>query len=135
MRLVGKYNIDAFVVSALYEDMSDLGGTSGNDGKAWGLGGGFKMANNLFKLQYYKADKTDKAATDNGANMWSLGADHAFSKTNMVYFDYAKISNDAGSTRNVSSANGSHGTSNNDVPTPIAGGDGNAYSFGTVIKF
>jgi predicted porin len=141
MRLVGKYNIDAFVFSALYEDMSDLNGISGNDGKAWGLGGGFKMANNLFKVQYYNADATDKPAVagDNGAKMWSLGADHTFSKTNMVYFDYAKISNDSGSAvgsgsnRNVSSANGSHGTTN--VPTPKLGGDGNAYSFGTVIKF
>jgi predicted porin len=137
MRLVGKFNVDAFVFSALYEDMSDLNGRSGNDGKSWGLGAGFKMGNHLFKAQYYNADSTDNPAVagDNGASMWSLGVDHAFSKTTMVYFDYASISNDSKSVRNVSSANGSHGTSNGDVPTPIAGGDGNAYSFGTIIKF
>src|SRR3989344_744162 len=61
MRLAGKFNVtNDFYISALYDTMTDLGttaantlagvGTDGNDGKAWSVGAGFKMANNLFKL-------------------------------------------------------------------------------------
>jgi predicted porin len=115
--------------------MDDLGGISGRDRKAWGVGAGFKMANNLLKLHYYSTDKQDGQATENGANLWALGVDHSLSKTTIVYANYATVSNDGGTTAfNVSSANGGHGATN--VPTVgKAGGDGKAYSFGTIIKF
>lgn len=135
MRLVGKYSMGDLILSALYETMSDLAGTSGADRKAWGLGAGFKMANNTLKLQYYTTDKVGAQTTENGGNIMALGVDHSFSKTTVAYFNYATASNDGGTTAfNVSSSNGGHGTTN--VPTVgKAGGDGKAYSFGTIIKF
>ena len=145
MRLAGKFNVTSdFYIAALYDTMSDLGttaanslagvGTDGNDGKAWALAGGYKMANNLFKLQYSKADKTDKAATDNGNKQWVVGVDHNFSKTTKVYFDYAKGTNGAGSSNNVSSSYGGHGAGTA-VPTVAAGKSPKAYSLGTIINF
>lgn len=134
-RLVGKFNMDALVFSALYETMDDLGGASGRDRKAWGLGAGFKMANNLLKLQYYSTDKQDGQTAQNGGKIWGLGVDHSLSKTTMLYANYALASNDSGTTAfNVSSSTGGHGTTN--VPTVgKSGGDSKAYSFGTIIKF
>jgi predicted porin len=135
MRLVGKYSMGDLVFSALYETMSDLAGTSGADRKTWGIGGGYKMANNMFKLHYYKTDKVDGQTAENGAKMWALGVDHSFSKTTMAYFTYAKVDNDSGTFAfNPSSSNGGHGTTN----VPVAGANGaspKAYSLGTIIKF
>lgn len=144
MRLAGKFDVtDAFYISALYDTMTDLGtssansiagiGLDGNDGKAWSVGAGFKMANNLFKLQYTKADKTDKSATDNGAKLWVVGVDHNFSKTTKVYFDYAKATNGAGATNNISSSYAGHGVTS--VPTVGAGKSPKGFSLGTIINF
>ena len=144
MRLAGKFNVtDAFYVSLLVDMMTDLGTTSansiagigldGNDSKAWSFGAGFKMANNLFKLQYTKADKTDKATTDNGAKLWVVGVDHNLSKSTKVYFDYAKATNDAGATNNISSSYAGHGATN--VPTVGAGKSPKGFSLGTIINF
>ncbi len=135
IRLVGKYSIGDLSLAALYETMSDLAGVSGADRNVWGLEAGFKMANNLLKAHYYSADKVDAQATQNGGKIWALGVDHSFSKTTMVYANYAVASNDSGTTAfNVSSSNGGHGTTN--VPTVGKnGGDSKAYSFGTIINF
>ena len=144
MRLAGKFNVtNDFYISALYDNMTDLGtsaanslagiGTDGNDGKAWSVGAGYKMANNLFKLQYTKADKTDKSATDNGAKLWVVGVDHNLSKSTKVYFDYAKATNGTGATNNISSSYAGHGATN--VPTVGAGKSPKGFSLGTIINF
>jgi predicted porin len=92
------------------------------------------MANNTLKAQYYDVDKTDKNTTDNSGTIWALGVDHSLSKTTLVYFAYASAENGKGSTGvNPSSSNGGHGT---DGPViSKLGGDGTAYSFGTIMKF
>ena len=149
LRLAGKFNVtNDFYISALYDTMTDLGttatntingvGLDGNDGKAWSVGAGFKMANNLFKLQYTKADKTDKAVTvgtsnDNGAKLWVVGVDHNLSKSTKVYFDYAKATNGNAATNNISSSYAGHGATN--VPTPAAGKSPKGFSLGTIINF
>lgn len=139
LRLAGQYDItNDLYVFALYDKMSDLSGTSGNDGKAWSLGAGYKMANNLLKFQYSKADKTDKAtavgtSTDDSSKLWVVGVDHNFSKTTKVYVDYAKATNGGAATRNVSSRYAGHGDDN--VPTPSAGKSPKALSLGTIINF
>ena len=139
-RLVGKYSMDDLTFGALYEQSSDLNGKSGDDRSAWGLGAGFKMANNMLKAQYYSVDQSDKNAAaangskDNSGKLWALGVDHTFSKTTLVYFAYAVAENGDGSTGiNPSSANGGHGTDGPAVSK--LGGDGTVYSFGTIMKF
>ena len=135
IRLVGKFTIGDLSLAALYETMNDLAGVSSADRKAWGLGAGFKLANNLLKAQYYNTDKVDGQATENGGTIWALGVDHSFSKTTMVYANYATASNDGGTTAfNVSSSSGGHGTTNQPL-VGKAGGDSTAYSLGTIIKF
>jgi len=134
IRLVGMFNVTPeFYLAAIYDNVSNVSGTDSNDGKTWGIGGGFKMANNLLKLQYANVDKTDKATTDNGASFWVVGVDHNFSKTTKVYFDYAKVKNDAASTVNISSSYAGHGTTA--VPAVAAGKEPKGYSLGMVVNF
>jgi predicted porin len=134
MRLVGMFNVTSdFYLAAIYDNVSNISGTDGNDGKTWGIGGGFKMANNLLKLQYANVDKTDKAATDNGAKFWVVGVDHNFSKTTKLYFDYAKVKNADGAAVNISSSTGGHGVVA--VPAVPVGKDPKGYSLGMVVNF
>ena len=144
MRLVGKFDVTSdLYIAALYDNLSNLGttptnsiagiGVDGNDSKAWALGAGFKMANNLFKAQYAKLDKSDKATTENGAKGWVVGVDHNFSKTTKVYFDYAKVDNDDGQNANISSSYAGHGATS--VPAVGAGTSPKGYSLGMVTNF
>jgi predicted porin len=144
MRLVGMFNVTSdFYIAALYDNMGDLGttpansiagiGVDGNDSKAWGLGAGFKMANNLLKFQYAKLDKTDKSTVDNGAKAWVVGVDHNFSKTTKLYFDYAKVDNDDAQNVNISSSYAGHGATS--VPAVGAGTSPKGYSLGMVTNF
>ncbi|MGA9031573.1 MAG: porin [Sulfuricaulis sp.] len=134
IRLAGMWNITPeFYLAAMYDQVSNVGFVDNNDGATWAIGGGFKFANNLLKLQYAQADATDEATVDNGATVWAIGVDHYFSKTTKVYLDYAKADNDDGATTNVSSSYAGHGTGG--VPAVGAGNSPSAVSLGMVVNF
>jgi predicted porin len=134
MRLVGMFNVTSdFYLAAIYDNVSNVTFIDGNDGKTWGVGAGFKMANNLFKFQYANVDQTDKSVTDNGASFWVIGVDHNFSKTTKLYFDYAKVKNADGQNANISSSTGGHGVVA--VPAVALGKDPKGYSLGMVVNF
>lgn len=129
-RLGAKFDVGGgFTVAALYQSLSDAGFVSGADRDTVGLGASFKAGNNIFKAQYYVADSTDNAATDNGGDQLSLGWDHLFSKTTKGYVTYAKTSNDDAGTFGIG-GNG-HGQS----ATPLAGGDAKGFSVGMIVDF
>ncbi|MDH5326357.1 MAG: porin [Gammaproteobacteria bacterium] len=126
-RIAGSYKMDAFKINALYQTLTDMGGTAGNDSTTLGVGGAFKMGKNAFKAQFYTLD-TD--AVDSNATMIALGFDHKLSKMTTVYAAYASTSNDANVA--YSASGGGHGDSA--VP-PTAGDDSSALSFGIVHSF
>ncbi len=137
-RLGASYNFGSFKVVALYTDLKDLGGTSSGSTavkrKSWALGGAYTAGNNVFKLQYVKADalsntSTGASASETGAKMWALGWDHLFSKTTKAYIAYAKTDNENSANFTVNS--GGHG----DTVTPNAGGDPSAWSVGMIVDF
>ncbi len=80
-----------------WETLSDIGGTSGADRDAMGLVAAMKMGNNKFKFHWLDADKQDNVA-DSGGDMWAIGVDHMFSKTALVYLNYASVGNDSAAT-------------------------------------
>ncbi|BAV34627.1 porin [Sulfuricaulis limicola] len=131
IRLAGAYTMDAFTIGLLWESLSDMGGVSGADRDAMGLVAAMTMGNNKFKFHWLNADKVDNSATDNGGDMWAIGVDHVFSKTAMVYLNYASVSNDTAGTFTTSSANGGHG----DNLTTAAGNDATGISAGYILKF
>jgi predicted porin len=134
IRFAGMWNITPeFYLALIYDQVSNVLYVDNNDGKSWAIGGGFKMANNLLKLQYMQADATDQATIDNGASGWAIGVDHYFSKTTKVYLDYAKVDNDDASAANISSSYAGHGTGG--VPAVGAGNSPSGVSLGMVINF
>ena len=120
------------MLGLLWESLSDLGGVSGRDRDAMGLVAAMKMGNNKFKFHWLDADKVDNAASDNGGDMWAIGVDHVFSKTALVYLNYASVGNDTAATFGPASANGGHG---DNLATTVAGSDNTAFSAGYILKF
>lgn len=131
IRLAGAYTMNDFTFGLLWETLSDIAGISGADRDAMGLVAAMKMGNNKFKFHWLNADKTDNAATDDGGDMWAIGVDHMFSKTALVYLNYASVSNDANGTFATASGNGGHG----DNLASVAGQDATGISAGYILKF
>lgn len=140
-RLGASYNFGAFKLVGIYQDLKDLGGTAAGassvNRKAWGLGGAYTAGNNVFKLQYFKADSLSNTSTgasgaNTGAKMWALGWDHLFSKTAKVYVAYAKTDNESSARFLV---NGPAQNARSDYLTPSTGKDPSAWSVGMVVDF
>lgn len=125
IRLGASYSMGAIKVAGMYQTLSDLGGASGADADAWGLGVGFSFGNNVAKAQYYSVESD----TTGDATMWAVGLDHNFSKTTTGYLAYASTDNDSGATYSVSG--GGHGDNVNSV----AGGNPTGFSLGMIHKF
>lgn len=140
------YKLDALTLGLAYEKLSDdlnrnstaagangtcnapVGGTnttatalytgkecSGN--KNWYLSAKYDMGNNTIKAAYTKAgDRTIGSKT--GADQWSLGVDHNFSKRTAVYALWTRLSNDTYGTYAIGgiTSNGAYKTSNNQSP-------------------
>lgn len=130
MRLGAKFEVGGgFTVAALWQNVDDIGFVSGADRDAMGIGASFKAGNNIFKAQWYEADKLSNAATADGGDQLSIGFDHLFSKTVKGYVTYATASNDAAGTFGI----GGNGHGNSAIPA--AGRDATGYSFGMIVDF
>jgi predicted porin len=132
-RFAGTFNFGMFTVGGLYEQLADVGGTSGNDRSAYGMSASVTLAQkNVIKAQYYVADSFDPAP-DTGGSLWAVGYDYKFSKTTTGYVAYAQASNDANvNTYIPSSSNGGHGQA---VTGVTNGGSPNALSVGLEMVF
>jgi predicted porin len=128
MRVGVKWTPGGFIVSGFYETLADIGGTSGNDADAMGVGAGFKMGKNVFKAQYYTVD--NDLGSENDASVMAVGWDHNLSKRSTVYIAYATTDNDATVTYRADA--GGHQSTGS---VSAAGEDPSSLSFGIVHKF
>jgi predicted porin len=65
--------------------------------------------------------------------MWAIGVDHIFSKTTLVYFNYASVGNDSATfVFDPASSAGGHG---DNLATSANGNDNTAFSAGYIINF
>lgn len=97
------------VVGLMYENIKAdrATGTTTQDrkDKHWGLFGSYGLGNVVLKAQYLVAkDATGSTIAagqeDNGAKMWTVGADYNLSKRTAIVAYWAEMKNDAYSTRN-----------------------------------
>ena len=144
-RAAGSYKIGDFKILASYTDISNANGLDGADTNIWTLGGTYTMGNNVIKVQYGVRDELDdwKDATgakqinsgdETGADMWSVGLDHKFSKRTTVYAMYSTMSNDDrsnGTSWSVNSAEGQAGS--NGAGTSFE--DADSFAVGIIHKF
>lgn len=127
-RLGASYGLGLLKVTALYQQLKELGGVSGADRDAWGVGGAYSRGRNVLKAQWYGADELD-TLSDSGADMWVVGIDHNFSRRTTGYVAYAQTDNDAGAAFSMA------GEGRGDEVTPPLGGDPSGFSLGLVHQF
>lgn len=137
------YSVAAFDLGLVYEKTSDdvrgtaLCGVAGATGtgdcyghNAWHLTGAYKFGNNAVKLAYTRADDLE-AADNTGANQWSVGIDHNFSKRTKIYALYTRLNNDD----NVAYTIGSVTSNRVNLPGTGLGADPSAFSLGVRHSF
>ncbi len=114
LRLVGDYAFGDLTLGLMYEQVSDIDGIKDLERKVWGLAAGYKLANNTFKAHWFTSGDVDCPGDCEGTDtsMIAIGVDHAFSKTTMVYLNYAKA--EGGDNVIIDVANGytGHGEQN-----------------------
>ena len=128
MRVGVKWTPGGFIVSGFYETLTDLNGVSGADADTMGVGVGFKMGKNVFKVQYYMVG--DDGATDADAATMAIGWDHNLSKRTTAYIAYAATDNDNNASY-AADASGHGG----EVGVAGPGQDPSVISFGMIHKF
>lgn len=92
--LGGTYTMDNLGFRAIYEKVSDVGGTSGSDIKTLGLGATFGTGAGTVKFQYYKTDYSDTHPTAD-TKSFAIGYGMNLSDNVSAGVNYAKIDSDA----------------------------------------
>ena len=124
-RLGAEYTFGAAKVVALYQNAKIV-----DSQDSYGLGGSYKVgAAGTVKAQYYVA--SDVKSGKIGANMITVGYDHALSKSTTAYVAYAAVDNDTNGRFTANMSNGGSG----DNTTAIAGKDNSAFSVGLIHNF
>lgn len=129
IRAVGTYKLGALKFTGFYQSTDDVGFVAGAGRDVIGVGAAFTAGSNTFKGQFYTADELDGGAGADGADLISVGLDHALSKSTAIYANYAVLDNDSNGTYELG------GSGHGETATPIAGGEASGFSAGIRIKF
>ena len=130
MRFAGKYTMEQFAISALYQSLTDVGGVADAKATTMGFEGKFQFDPKFaFKAGYYMADPDTDADDDDYAQL-ALGVDHTYAKNLSFYIQYAMVMNADMSQKGL--AGGWHGTS---VGASALGESPNGFSVGSWFKF
>lgn len=139
MRFAGKYTVEQFAISALYQNLTDVGGVADAEATTIGFEGKFQFDPKFaFKVGYYMADPkleddADTADIDESKSAFSqlaLGVDHTYAKNLSFYIQYAMVMNDDAAMKGL--AGGWHGTT---VGASGPGESPNGFSVGSWFKF
>lgn len=129
-RLGAGYTFGAARINGIYQLADYTSGTDVKSRGAYGVGASYKVtAAGTVKGQYMLAENA--TGTQNGANMITVGYDHAMSKNTTVYALYAAANNNADATTTAMLSNG--GTNDNTVALP--GKDNSTFAVGVQHKF
>jgi len=147
----GKEKIDAWKVGLgytfgdtglgfVYEDIEHDDDAAGaaplrTSRDAFWLGASHKFGANVLKAAYGKADDSDAANSNDGADNWSIGIDHNFSKRTKVYAIYTDMDNDTNANYALNSEDGASTYAPGQTGTGNTGGDVKAFSVGIVHSF
>lgn len=123
--ITASYSTDKFSIGGGYQDESDRGGVSGNDGNSITLGGSFSIGASKLKAQ---VTTFSDDAQNADATQIAVGFDYDLGGAT-VYIAYAQTDNDA----NVSYTANNYG--HGDAVTPLPGNDPSVVSLGLIYSF
>ncbi len=130
MRLGIKYKTGNLQFGGVLEDLKDKGYGARIARKAFALNASYKMGNYLLAGQYVKADESDVAGGNDGADQFTVGVYYSISKDAQVYAIRSSLDNDP----NAAYVLGRSGAGQRFAPTQN-GETVSATSFGVVYKF
>lgn len=127
------YKFGSSKVGFVYEDISHGARNSAAERNAWYINFAHEFGANTFKIAYGAAEDSDAVNSNDGADNWTIGLDHAFSKRTSVYALYTSMDNDRGGFYGVNAGND---VASGAVYAPgAAGKDVDVFSLGIVHKF
>nr|VFJ74949.1 MAG: Outer membrane protein (porin) [Candidatus Kentron sp. FW] len=131
------YKLGNSKVSIVYEDI-ELDGATGvakaSSRDAFSVNFAHDIGANTIKLAYAKANDSDAAGSSDGAQNWSLGVDHNFSKRTKVYAIYTRMDNDSNANYTLYAGQARSGNYAGTGAT-TNGQDIDAVSLGIIHKF
>nr|VFK20635.1 MAG: Outer membrane protein (porin) [Candidatus Kentron sp. LFY] len=128
-------------IGFIYEDIEQDGkGTAADNAKtasrdAFGVNFAHDFDNNTIKLAYFKADDSDVSNSDDGADSWSVGLDHNFSKRTKIYGIYTRMDNDKNANYGLYGGQGAGKSANGFYTSNANGKEIDALSVGIVHEF
>nr|VFK26470.1 MAG: Outer membrane protein (porin) [Candidatus Kentron sp. MB]VFK74574.1 MAG: Outer membrane protein (porin) [Candidatus Kentron sp. MB] len=127
------YELGESKASFVYEDI-EQNGANNNAGSrsAFNINFAHDFGANTVKVAYARANDSDAVGSNDGADNWSLGLDHNFSKRTKIYGIYTRMGNDSGANYGLYGAQADGGTY---YTGASAGKDVSAFSFGIIHDF
>nr|VFK38270.1 MAG: Outer membrane protein (porin) [Candidatus Kentron sp. TC] len=136
------YKIGNSKIGFIYEDIERDGTTAADktaSRDAFGVNFAHDFGQNTVKLSYFKADDSDASGSDDGADNWSIGLDHNFSKRTKIYGIFTRMDNDSNANYGLyngqANAGGGFYTGGAKGADKTSGRDINAVSFGIIHSF
>jgi len=130
LRVGAKFKMGGLQIGGIYENLNDDGYGVRMARSAYGANVAYTIASFTFAGQYLKADTSDLAGGNDGADQYSLGVNYKFGKDMQVYLVYAALKNDPAALYQL--ARSGHGQAF--APTQ-AGEEVKAFSVGLVYSF
>jgi predicted porin len=97
VRLVGSYKIADLTLNAIYntnEASAVATGVNANKENAWQLGAGYKIGDELLKVQFGEVKADNAKAASQKRNQWSIGADHSLTSKTKAFAWYTEQKED-----------------------------------------
>ncbi|MEO5703239.1 MAG: porin [Gammaproteobacteria bacterium] len=123
------FNEEKTRVGFIYDRISEDDADSRFDRNAYYVNLSHKLDNNVFKVGYARAEESDAAVGDDGADFYFLGLSHALSKRTEIFGLYAATNNED---------NGRFGlgnSTNGNIAASAPGADLDGFSLGVTHKF
>ncbi len=120
------YSIDQFTFGGIFEKINDDAVGGGASHKNYYLFGKMAFGSDAIKVAYTKADDLD-AATNTGADQFTIGYDHSMSKRTTLYALYTRVSNDTAAAYSLSPLGPTGAPAGASI---VAGSDPSAFSVG-----
>jgi predicted porin len=128
IRIVGSLKSGGVKIAGLYEELLNVGGTSGSDRVSWGGGISYAVQKAVLRAQYYATDGVD-GQPNTGSAMYAVGCDYKLDDRTVAYVSCAMTENEAAAAHRMSG--GAHG----EKVTPVAGGDPFGVAVGLIHNF
>lgn len=127
------YTLGDSKIGFVYEAIESDASNSAQSRDAFHLNFSQAFGPSVLKLAYSKAEESDAANANDGADIWTIGLDHKVSKHTTLYALYASLDNDEGGNYNLYS--GSNAGEYYNEATGGIGEDADGFSVGIIHKF